>query len=1358
MLREQPSPTQSDGTLRNMVDSDTGKDQGGNPLGEGTIMGSDGEQPVWKRDNYMHGHVLAALVDPHHVGERDPELGCPSCGSEVMFDPKSEDAWCSKCDWQRMVHRDEPWGAHHEIPAEMEEGKHYVAPGGESMQGFVPTNSPEWLQFYREFPKHQGAVTILSMDDLLCPNCREEVVVNPQSGNIQCPGCQSRWPVHQDAPPTHDPVQHMIRNDQFYAPYEQETKPDGMVLNVRGEPKYGVLLRTDEKGNMTGRERLDENGQTIEEPYSYLRWEPGYHGRGLMVGGQPHTWNAYHPNQLADATETKPEDFGVFHSEYPASVGIHPDKVDWKSGVEIDPTGAVIGDASPYIHADPRLKLVEDPLFPTFESSVPNFESFTRNMDPYDSWEHLADVLFDKGPDENIPSHSLQVQPGRLGLHNNTLHYLNFLDAHINGVPVRGNHSDLMRKHGLRESSDFGQPVIVSVHHPAHLPAAADQIQYEGVGPAPRMKEVGLKVQSGELPPPPGVNVADIAPPRTASWLVGPAAEMAAGLGGGEAAGGAAGLMGGAGGGLGQLPLVGGLMSRVMGGGPQQQEQSQLTSEYESPLKMGSVLEAFVSHYETPASNPDVGTKHDDPEDVDQKEFNDQDKSPKNLKNPETGEEGGATKGEDEVRDEAGFGPNSPAIERMEMLLPLLLHYYHSDESGANDPLIKGLHEMLDGEMPGYLEKGDPEHAEKFIIGLKTPDHVHAAFPVDPNSPQLSYEPPERGSWQCAHCGLKNGAIYATCDRCGAGRNDPATLDAPQHPDPMMDNEPGTMTFPQEWTASQKEAIVPSIPGITNESYPVPMPSSAQPAGGGVQGGHCGTCGGVLDGTGSCPQCGQSANQPMQQMSPMPAGSAFQQPGILGAFMGASHQGPVTPEQIAAVQQWLIENGRVEEVSNVPLDPGNPEYVKILAEIQNKPNVAPTIAPQEQTPPPPPMAPPGGGMPMPGMNPAEGGQPMQPMSSFLPDFTAADNVAERCPNCGSGTTGMVGDDDHTQHCHSCAHKWTHNDLVDDTGTAGNTSIASVRQALDHVDNEHANPLGVPAVEQEGHLNQGGDQDSSLTWQDTEGQPIQSGQEYAMHSPKYDIPDMIKVQAVKPDGLQVQIIGTFANEPEALAASAHISKEEMELQKLVFEPVAQNADERNNEPPQGREAPGESQIPQSGQTTDEHDNSYPPYESHVKDGVCSKCGHDDKESFMLSSTKVAHSCYRCGNIWTEEESAEGDEAHLAAREWVMDDDDGDEFSERMASMAKARQQTRNIHSVAERDSRLQAIKEHLNHQKMERTAGKNFTPSEQRTLIDEDGVARNADLLLLEGTHYREDFTGKANADNVPDEHVLFGLM
>ena len=42
MFRMQPNPVQSEGTLRNMVDMETGKDAGGNPDGEGILAPPSG--------------------------------------------------------------------------------------------------------------------------------------------------------------------------------------------------------------------------------------------------------------------------------------------------------------------------------------------------------------------------------------------------------------------------------------------------------------------------------------------------------------------------------------------------------------------------------------------------------------------------------------------------------------------------------------------------------------------------------------------------------------------------------------------------------------------------------------------------------------------------------------------------------------------------------------------------------------------------------------------------------------------------------------------------------------------------------------------------------------------------------------------------------------------------------------------------------------------------------------------------------------------------------------------------------------------------------------------------------------------
>src|SRR3954466_13073008 len=70
--RDQPSPTHSDGELRNMVDPATQLDQGGNPLQEGVWANIDGGwQPRYKRDE-----TFAKVAGPR---VEHPTLACPNC-------------------------------------------------------------------------------------------------------------------------------------------------------------------------------------------------------------------------------------------------------------------------------------------------------------------------------------------------------------------------------------------------------------------------------------------------------------------------------------------------------------------------------------------------------------------------------------------------------------------------------------------------------------------------------------------------------------------------------------------------------------------------------------------------------------------------------------------------------------------------------------------------------------------------------------------------------------------------------------------------------------------------------------------------------------------------------------------------------------------------------------------------------------------------------------------------------------------------------------------------------------------------------------------------------------------------------
>lgn len=1364
-----------------MVDSDSQKDQGGNPLGEGTIMGRDGEKPIWKRDNYMHSKVAdfdstVREMEKYHDGVNGYGQGDFDSAEEWLErDFRIGDQWFDGTDGDPV-------------------------PGPPILAALVTSDA--WTG-------HDP------LDEIRCPDCGGDIMQNKWGTGLFCANCNHSWPVHKDMPK-------MDYVPSRPADFRDITVPS--PVGLPSQPQYGHVA-----GEIEDILGID----TPPPQKGFMAWTPGMHGRGLVINGEPHTWNAYDPTRV-DPFNFKAGDLGTSHSEYIRKLGINPNLADMSSGVEIRPSGEIEPltgrDPMPYIQADPRLKPLEKnngdifSVQPTMQPVTTASASRTLNMDPYMPWTHEADVQFEKGPDANVPQHKITVQPGPLGIHAGHTKYLRFLDAHVNGVPARQNAGQIISRYGLSDSPEFGQPVEIGVHDPAHIAPIVEQIQSsQGAVATPLMRELGHKIQSGQLPPPPGIDPSTIAPvqqpqqvPVVASahtagvgpqdLLLAPLAEGAAGMA--EGAGGGGLLSGG----LGSVApsLMKGALFRQGenmigggGGGSPAQAPTGESGGSGGPQELSQLAAILVADYETPSSNKDVGTKHDDPEDVDQKEFNDKESDP-NPKNPNL-EDSGAS-GEDEVRDKAGFGPDSPGIERLGLLLPLVLHYFHSAESGADDPMIKGLHEVLESENPGYLDNVTPE------------DEQTARTFID----QLGKHPHDKSSKVALVPGMQN--LYT----------DPAFA--------MQQNE--------------QAAGEGQIPGAT-------------PPGGMHQQGHCPNCGGVLTADGSCPQCGAKTNPmggtnipgqtPMTGGPSMPAQISASYD-IIAALVdnfetapvrtSANHQGPVTPEQIAAVQQLLIKQNRVHEVPNVPLNPG--EYSKEMAEIQGNPNVAPIVPEGEQTSPPSPTGGPGG-MPMPGMEgapgPSGGGAPMTPLSHL-----AADNVAGRCPNCNSASTGMLMDEGGHQRCHSCGNIWKNDNAFTDKSVNKETRYITAAPG-EITPDQTQNPSDANAAERHHHPDIENNQDSSLTWKDTEGQPLEAGREYEMHNPSYQIPDIVRIERVKPDGLDVSILGTFSNDPNALAASDTITKEEAQMENLTFTPSAENADQRGESPP-GAQTPGDQQIPPSGQTTDEIANSqqmsssvqkHAPMSEHDQyfggssgsaekalsamkkeygedkgesvfyalvnkrkksmvteadirqaefiaaqaqgtdnvlhslndipepeiDDHCPKCGHMTIESSMSSPTTMMHECFRCSNVWETKEDPYDYDGGGAGRSWVLDSSGpggGDDFfaeMERARAMRAAGQMTsRNLSDIVANDSRQQHIKDYLDSEKDrlgdlgERVSGKRFSPQEQRALIDEEGNARNRNLLQLGGTHYRtrmEEYDSKANGENVPAGHLALGI-
>lgn len=273
------------------------------------------------------------------------------------------------------------------------------------------------------------------------------------------------------------------------------------------------------------------------------------------------------------------------------------------------------------------------------------------------------------------------------------------------------------------------------------------------------------------------------------------------------------------------------------------------------------------------------------------------------------------------------------------------------------------------------------------------------------------------------------------------------------------------------------------------------------------------------------------------------------------------------------------------------------------------------------------------------------------------------------------------------------------------------------------------------------------QNDSRTWVDDSGQDLVEGQQYEIHNPKYQIPDIVTVVKVKPDSILVDNNG-YQHE---------ITSEEAQNEGLTYTPSS------GDEGPEG--SPEDAQIdpnapPAPVNTQQEEVPNIPSNLSHVDDDACPRCASQHFASSMSSPTTTFHECYKCSHAWETKEKDYIDR-NTAGREWIKEDSPhGDDFFAEYERVKNSKQTgSRNLSDIAARDPRLQSVKETLEANAQERTAGKKFTPREQREFIDEQGVARNADKLDLEGTHYESHrYLGeKTNGMNAPDEHLFLGI-
>lgn len=613
-----------------------------------------------------------------------------------------------------------------------------------------------------------------------------------------------------------------------------------------------------------------------------------------------------------------------------------------------------------------------------------------------------------------------------------------------------------------------------------------------------------------------------------------------------------------------------GLATMIPGGGQQQQGQGAAPGQA-APAPSAQPPSAFMAHQElsegvlrnfaadeelkSPSSQDRIMGNEDN--DFDEKEKADDQKDKDLQVGDGVNDMGGTDQGPDGAMARQ-FDPNGAGAQAFTQMLPLLLGMIAgggADQTGGHH-LLDSLHEKLEGEQPGYLNEADNDAGHKLLVAILTKagspgeDHDDPAL-ADNDQP---HDPLSITTKTARVDGLRMESSGGQIRTLTAFKNDipvgysqsfinpeARTVDVwaifvePEYRGQGIARaiaKTGREMRP-EWdirsaggppTKAGKQILSkiafdttnnplkqPGMEPLNTSPAPFVMPSK----------GRCSICGSTIDpNDAACPQCG-SPNATTR--------------------VAAEGQGPETDEQKEAVAQLLLQDGREEEIPNMIVNPY--QYADELTEITGQ-DPGPETPDPSQQPPPMQAGPPGGGMPVPGMSappPGAGAGMPGMMSSIVQYGGQVDGLAKECPNCGSHSTGYLNDDGDVG-CKSCGHEFKEDGLV---GDGQRTADQHVQQHGDNFDNS----LGVDAADAIHQENHEQEQDSSHTWVDDKGDPLRVGQEYEMYSDKYDIPDIIRLEQVKPDEIVYTLTGEYG-----LDHRTTVSYEEANIENLHFVPA------------------------------------------------------------------------------------------------------------------------------------------------------------------------------------------------------------
>ncbi|MDB5280911.1 MAG: hypothetical protein JWR61_5866, partial [Ferruginibacter sp.] len=389
---------------------------------------------------------------------------------------------------------------------------------------------------------------------------------------------------------------------------------------------------------------------------------------------------------------------------------------------------------------------------------------------------------------------------------------------------------------------------------------------------------------------------------------------------------------------------------------------------------------------------------------------------------------------------------------------------------------------------------------------------------------------------------------------------------------------------------------------------------------------------------------------------------------------------------------------------------------------------------------------------------------------------ASDSITPPCPKCQSHTTGLITDSGEAQ-CSNCNHKWQ-----TDFEPQGDQTPVSTKAAFHH-DDLHDHALAVPAADQQRPDDPALDDNPGGTWSTQDGQPLTVGQEYEMYSAKYDVPDIVRIEAVKPDSIEYSLTGEYG-----LNHKTQLSKQEADMDGTTFVPTdsADPAENLNEEsaPDQQMQAPApdshEFGMRANVRTADGlHQNEFGYSQPSTPDQFV------DRAQQRYQRGQAGYERWQpgqYGNIlampnndvhaWNVPQRDNNPQAIMDYAHSKFMKDTGIDMSQPVRTGHITPDSQVYWHGVQQgspEHQQLMSLVPHLQpgtydmadedwdepdqfaHAASVRTAGKKFTPMEQREFIDEPGVARNSDKLDLAGTHY------ESRASMIDDDFYLFGL-